>query len=178
MSFFVQPFNDQFTSLAPILARLADILPLVTHHASPHAELASQLRISILTRGAVSDMSAPTCTSVDRLSASYTPSEHILTTREESPRSLIEELSTIHTSVTSDAITRNTNNDTSDTCCSDSTSLPIKLAHLVAQLADPLIPIIGHALIEMARLIEAKDEVLFGHEELLFSVGIYVFCSA
>lgn len=50
------------------------------------------------------------------------------------------------------------------------TEMSWKLSEIFEQLKDPFIPVRGHALIEMSRILEARDPCIRGFEDNIFEV--------
>lgn len=47
------------------------------------------------------------------------------------------------------------------------------LKKIFEELHDPLIPVQGHALIVLSRLLESRDSCIWGHEKLIFEVSFF-----
>ncbi|VDM17148.1 unnamed protein product [Hydatigera taeniaeformis] len=143
--------RDRFAELIPLLHQVEETFP----QGNPSVELAEQIRISLLTRGAILVSSSPTAPNSDCSFLSKTELNR--------GRRLIEELPSIPLSACP--------TDT-ETVPKATTEVSPKLLEIFEQLKDPFIPVRGHALIELSRLLEARDPSLKGSEDNIFEMVV------
>uniref|UniRef100_A0A5K3EL03 RTP1_C1 domain-containing protein n=1 Tax=Mesocestoides corti TaxID=53468 RepID=A0A5K3EL03_MESCO len=142
--------RDRFAELVPLLHKIEKSFP----QSSPSVELARQLRIALCTRGAFSvGSSSPPSPSPPN----YPP---LVETTQKKP--LIEVLSS------SGSSPPKPQGDTEETP-EETTELSPQLAEIFTQLQDPFIPVRGHGLIELSRLLEAKDPSIKGFEDRIYA---------
>ncbi|VDO03587.1 unnamed protein product [Rodentolepis nana] len=107
---------------------------------SASAELAQQIRIALCTRGAFP---------IPSQSPQPKPASN---------KCLIEELSW----------TSSTDNHSVSPSNPKTAEMPPQLTEIFKLLSDPLIPVKGHALIELSRLLESKDSCIIGFEDKIY----------
>lgn len=110
---------------------------------SASAELAQQIRIALCTRGAFS----------------IPPPQNSKPTPPPK-KCLIEELSS--TTLTDDHPVAPSK---------PKSEMPSQLTEIFKLLSDPFIPVKGHALIELSRLLESKDSCIIGFENEIYNVS-------
>ncbi|CDS42947.1 HEAT and Armadillo domain containing protein [Echinococcus multilocularis] len=139
--------RDRFGELIPLLHRVEEIFP----QGNASAELAKQIRMSLLTRGALH---------VSPSTATPNSGHSSVSKIEPGPkRCLVEELPSVPLS-TCQTDTEITTKETAE--------MSQKLLEIFEQLKDPFIPVRGHALIELSRLLEARDSCIRGFEDNIF----------
>ncbi|VDK35883.1 unnamed protein product [Taenia asiatica] len=143
--------RDRFAELIPLLHKVEEIFP----QGNVSAELAQQIRASLLTRGAL-PVSPSTI---------VPNSAHSSLSRNESgpKRRLVEELPSMSLS---------TSQTDTETEMKKTTEMSPKLSQIFEQLKDPFIPVRGHALIEMSRLLESRDPCIRGSEDIIFEAMV------
>ncbi|KAL5110321.1 hypothetical protein TcWFU_004893 [Taenia crassiceps] len=140
-----------FADLIPLLHKVEALFP----QGNVSAELAQQIRMSLLTRGAL-----PVSSSI----AMPNPDHSSLSKKElGSNRRLVEELPSVPSS---------TCKTDTETATELTTEMSPKLSEIFELLKDPFIPVRGHALIEMSRLLEARDPCIRGFEDNIFEAMV------
>ncbi|BHF70312.1 Transport and Golgi organization protein 6 [Sparganum proliferum] len=152
--------RDCFAQLVPLLQQVEQV---VSTRASASRDLARQLRISLCTRGAVPagetslvppgvDVEAEPSGRASLLFPTLdTPNQN------RSSKPLIEEI--FPANLTGDA-----------TAETSPTKMDEKLASAFELLRDSLLPVRGHGLIEMSRLLESRDPAVRGFEDKIYEV--------
>ena len=141
--------RDQFAELIPLLARIEETFPAN----SATTELAQQIRVALCTRGAYS---VPSATHSSRC----VPEEPTAPKEEEvcKKKRLIEELP-------------ESNAGSEEPTSAKNAEISPKLIEIFEQLKDPFIPVRGHALIELSRLLEAKDPAINNSQDEIYNVS-------
>ncbi|KAL7058615.1 hypothetical protein AAHC03_014047 [Spirometra sp. Aus1] len=154
--------RDCFAQLVPLLQQVEQV---VSTRASASRDLARQLRISLCTRGAVPAGETPLvppgvdveAESSERASLLFpslnTPNQN------RSSKPLIEEI--FPPNSTGDATAETSPKEMDE-----------KLASAFELLRDPLLPVRGHGLIEISRLLESRDPVVRGFEDKIYEVMV------
>ncbi|CAH8639165.1 unnamed protein product [Heterobilharzia americana] len=153
--------RDEFGRLLPLLNQLEVVINPMSHIMGDSTlNLLRVIKVTLATRGVV-PCKTTSCSSASVnnscLSEKYNCSEIKFDTKQSDyPRKLIEEVTV---SITQD-IQQPTCNQLTDP----------NLKKIFEELNDPLIPVQGHALIMLSRLLESNDSCISGHEQPIFEV--------
>ncbi|CAH8588262.1 unnamed protein product [Schistosoma turkestanicum] len=147
--------RNEFNSLLPILSNLEHVIDSMSHSMSdPTLNLLRCIKVTLATRGAIpchdsslNNLYSTGCNS-DEVETETHPSKY--------PRKIVEEL------------TASCPQDVQQSACSQLNDPTLKT--IFEELHDPLIPVQGHALIMLGRLLESKDPCILGNEQLIFKV--------
>ena len=136
-------------NMRPLLSSVLPALESVSknHESSELATLAGELRVCIATLGAVWSRETETNNSKTRRDQQ---------THEKVENTLGIEVITSHTA-------------TKDKANGQTKLVPTSLENIFSNLNDPLIPVQGHGLIELARLIEAKEQSVIDNLDLIIA---------
>uniref|UniRef100_A0A0X3Q0D7 Transport and Golgi organization protein 6 homolog n=1 Tax=Schistocephalus solidus TaxID=70667 RepID=A0A0X3Q0D7_SCHSO len=152
--------RDCFAQLIPLLQQVEHV---VSTRASASRDLARQLRISLCTRGAVPAGETPLVTSGVTVEAQSSEHTSVLfptpntSNQDRQSKPLIEEI--FPASFTENA-----------TAEKSPAKMDEKLAAAFELLRDPLLPVRGHGLIEISRLLESRDPAVRGFEDKIYEV--------
>ncbi|KAF8563437.1 hypothetical protein P879_04907 [Paragonimus westermani] len=150
---------DQFGRLLSTLDELDNVLRAYSEPInSAQLELLHCLRVMLATRGAVDLQKSdkpPTPTSLSDPTTLISPKRASSLSAAQINRPLIQNLS---------------EPDTAPCSPGSEKLVDPALQEIFDQLNDPLVPVRGHALIMLGRLLESRDQCVLGHEERLFKI--------
>ncbi|CAL8073103.1 unnamed protein product [Calicophoron daubneyi] len=149
--------RDEFSHLLPTLTELesaATAQPTVV--TSSQVELIRCLRVMLATRGAVNTAKVSEHVSVGSEEA------HLIPDKSAMGHKLIQELDPVPSDECTDSQPSHSDVPLSPT-----------LQEAFDQLTDPLIPVRGHALIVISRLLESRDQCVFGNEERIYKEVVH-----
>ncbi|BHF70323.1 Transport and Golgi organization protein 6 [Sparganum proliferum] len=153
--------RDCFAQLVPLLQQVEQV---VSTRASASRDLARQLRISLCTRGAVPAGETPLVPPAVDVETEPSEQASLLFPTLDTPnqnrssKPLIEEI--FPANLTGGDATAETS----------PTEMDEKLASAFELLRDPLLPVRGHGLIEISRLLESRDPTVRGFEDKIYEV--------
>ncbi|CAH8834038.1 unnamed protein product [Trichobilharzia szidati] len=153
--------RDEFASLLPVLNQLERVIePMTNRMGTSTLNLLQCIKVTLATRGAIpcnNLSSTDDCINNSIVPEKYDSKEIKLVNRQsKQPCKLIEEVITSN----NENVEQPVNNQPIDP----------SLQKIFEELRDPLIPVQGHALIMLSRLLESKDSCITGHEQLIFEV--------
>ncbi|CAI2735510.1 unnamed protein product [Schistosoma spindalis] len=151
--------RDEFSRLLPILNKLELVINSISHSMSNSTlNLLQCIKVTLATRGAIPCHDSFSTTSVNNLYFTKCNIDKVKaeTHQSECPREIIEE------------VTVSNPQDVQQSACNQLEDPTLK--RIFEELHDPLIPVQGHALIVLSRLLESRDSCIWGHEQLIFEV--------
>ncbi|VDO50885.1 unnamed protein product [Schistosoma margrebowiei] len=151
--------RDEFSRLLPILNKLELVINSISHSmGNSTLNLLKCIKVTLATRGAIPCHDSFSTTSVNNLYFTKCNFDNVKaeTHQSECPRKIIEE------------VTVSNPQDVQQSACNQLEDPTLK--KIFEELHDPLIPVQGHALIVLSRLLESRDSCIWGHEQLIFEV--------
>ncbi|CAH8663149.1 unnamed protein product [Schistosoma curassoni] len=151
--------RDEFSRLLPILNKLELVINSISHSmGNSTLNLLKCIKVTLATRGAILCHDSFSTTSVNNLYFTKCNFDKAKaeTHQSECPPKIIEE------------VTISNPQNVQQSVCSQLEDPTLK--KIFEELHDPLIPVQGHALIVLSRLLESRDSCIWGHEKLIFEV--------
>ncbi|KAH9592081.1 transmembrane and coiled-coil domains-containing protein 7 [Schistosoma haematobium] len=151
--------RDEFSRLLPILNKLELVINSISHSmGNSTLNLLKCIKVTLATRGAIPCHDSFSTTSVNNLYFTKCNFDKAKaeTHQSECPQKIIEE------------VTISNPQNVQQSVCSQLEDPTLK--KIFEELHDPLIPVQGHALIVLSRLLESRDSCIWGHEKLIFEV--------